>query len=131
MKIAIPVKDDTLAFFGNAGHTPKFALYEMSGSGMFKSFKLQEVKENPRTDLDHEEEEEGHSCSHDADDAEHIAQHDKMGVVLDTCEYIVVTRACKNTAKTMSEHGVKIVKYNGDAKQADAVLRELASKFVA
>ena len=40
MKIAIPVKDENLTFFSNAGHTPKFAVYELSGTGMFKSFKL-------------------------------------------------------------------------------------------
>lgn len=129
MKIAIPVKDESLTFFGNAGHTPKFAIYEMSGAGMFKSFKLQEIKNNPRTDVDYEDEE--HTCAHDGDDTEHIEQHNKMGVVLDECDYIVVTRACKNTANTMSSHGVKIVKYSGDATLADAVLRETSSKFVA
>jgi len=132
MKIAIPVKDENLTFFGNAGHTPKFALYEMNGNGMFKSFKLQELKSNPRTDLDHDHDDDGeHSCSHDHDDAEHIAEHDKMGVALDGCDYIVVSRACKNTAKSMNDHGVKIVKYSGSATNADAVLREVSSKFSA
>ena len=48
MKIAIPVKDENLAFFPNAGHTPKFAVYTMAGSGMFRSFNLDNVKNNPR-----------------------------------------------------------------------------------
>jgi predicted Fe-Mo cluster-binding NifX family protein len=129
MKIAIPVKDETLTFFGNAGHTPKFALYEMNGSGMFKSFKLQEIKNNPRTDVDYEDED--HTCAHDGDDAEHIAQHNKMGEVLDECDYIVVTRACKNTVNTMNSHNVKVIKYTGDATQADVVLKEVSAKFSA
>lgn len=129
MKIAIPVKDESLTFFSNAGHTPMFALYEMNGGGMFKSFKLLEIKNNPRTDIDHNDEE--HSCAHDGDDAEHIAQHNKMGAILDDCDYIVVTRACKNTANTMSSHGVKIVKYTGESPKADAILREVSAKFTA
>lgn len=128
MKIAIPVKDENLTFFGNAGHTPKFAIFDMVGSGMFKSFKLDIVKNNPRTDLDHEDEE--HQCRHDGDDAAHIAEHNKMGEVLDECDYIVVSKACKNTANTMNEHGVKIIKYTGKALQGDAILREISSQFI-
>ncbi|HHD75115.1 MAG TPA: hypothetical protein ENL00_04785, partial [Nitratifractor sp.] len=79
MKIAIPVKDESLTFFGNAGHTPKFAVYEMIGGGMFRSFKLENVVDNPRDDLDHEHEDEEHHCEHDHNDAAHIAEHNKMG----------------------------------------------------
>mgnify|MGYP002368047650 CR=1 FL=1 len=49
MKIAIPVKDENLTFFSNAGHTPKFAIYELSGTGMFKSFKLNSLSSNKTT----------------------------------------------------------------------------------
>ncbi|QOP40754.1 NifB/NifX family molybdenum-iron cluster-binding protein [Sulfurimonas marina] len=129
MKIAIPVKDDSLTFFGNAGHTPKFAIFTMQGGGMFKSFTLDEIKNNPRTDLDHDHDDENHVCDHDHDDAEHIAQHDKMGVVLDECDYIVVNRACKNTANTMKNHGVSIVKYTGNSHDANAILKEVAGNF--
>jgi len=128
MKIAIPVKDETLTFFGNAGHTPKFAIYEMNGSGMFKSFKLDEIRDNPRNDLDHEHDDD-HECGHSHDDAEHIAQHDKMGRVLEDCSYIVVSRACKNTVNSMKNNGVNVVKYNGSAPKTDAILRELSPKF--
>ncbi len=128
MKIAIPVKDDNLTFFGNAGHTPKFAIFTMSGGGMFKAFKLDAIKNNPRTDIDHNDEE--HSCAHDGNDEEHIAQHNKMGVVLDECDYIVVTRACKNTANTMNAHGVKIIKYTGTATNAESILREVSANFI-
>jgi len=130
MKIAIPVKDDTLSFFGNAGHTPHFAVFTMNGSGMFRSFSLDEVRSNPRTDLDHDHDD-AHECSHGDDDTEHIAQHDKMGVAIEDCDYIVVSRACKNTANTMKNHGVSIIKYSGASAQSEAILRELSAKFTA
>ncbi|MBN2783118.1 MAG: hypothetical protein JXQ66_07760 [Campylobacterales bacterium] len=130
MKIAIPVKDESLTFFGNAGHTPKFAVFNVNGAGMFRSFTLDEIKDNPRTDLDHDHDDEHHECSHGHDDEEHIAQHNKMGVVLDECDYIVVSRACKNTANTMKAHNVKIVKYNGTSKNANDILREIAAQFI-
>ncbi len=129
MKIAIPVKDESLTFFGNAGHTPKFAVFSMKGSGMFRSFDLEEIRANPRTDLDHECGDEDHECSHDHDDAEHIAQHDKMGIALQDCDYLVTSRACKNTANTMKNHGVKILKYSGQTPKSDAILREVAAQF--
>jgi predicted Fe-Mo cluster-binding NifX family protein len=130
MRIAIPVKDESLTFFGNAGHTPKFAIYDMNGTGMFKSFKLVEVRDNPRSDLDHEHADEEHECSHGHDDAEHIAQHDKMGHVLEDCNYIVVSRACKNTVNSMKNHGISVMKYSGESLKSDAILRELAAKFL-
>lgn len=129
MKIAVPVKDESLTFFGNAGHTPSFAVYEMNGSGMFRSFSLEALRANPRTDLDHDHDDEDHQCGHGHDDAEHIAQHDKMGHVLEDCDYIVVSRACKNTANTMKNNGVSVMKYSGDALKSDLILRELSSRF--
>ncbi|RXJ78652.1 hypothetical protein CRV03_01075 [Arcobacter sp. F155] len=130
MKIAIPVKDENLSFFPNAGHTPKFAVYTMSGSGMFKSFNLDEIKQNPRSDIDHSNPEEDHDCDHSHDDAEHIEQHNKMGRALKECDYIVVKKACKNTAKSFTSEGIKLVKYNGDSFESTKILNELSSKFV-
>jgi len=131
IKIAIPVRDESLVFVGNAGHTPSFAIFEVVGGGMFRSFKLQSVIANPRTDLDDHDhgDEEHHQCSHGHDDAEHIAEHNKMGAVLDGCNYIVVKRACKNTVNAMKPYNIKIVKYNGDSYTADAILKELAPNF--
>ncbi len=130
MKIAIPVKDETLTFFPNAGHTPKFAIFTMSGSGMFRSFNLEEIKNSPRTDIDHSKPEEDHDCDHDHDDADHIEQHNKMGRVLTDCEYIVVKKACKNTAKSFTSQGIKLIKYNGESFESDAILREVSAKFI-
>lgn len=130
MKIAIPVKDESLTFFGNAGHTPLFAIYEMNGTGMFLSFKLSEVRQNPRTDLDHEHDDDDHECSHGHDNAEHIAEHNKMGVVLEDCNYLVVKRACKNTVNAMKASGINVIKYGGEDNKSEAILRALATKFI-
>jgi predicted Fe-Mo cluster-binding NifX family protein len=130
MKIAIPVKDESLTFFGNAGHTPKFAVYEMIGGGMFRSFKLENVVDNPRDDLDHEHEDEEHHCEHGHNDAAHIAEHNKMGTALNGCKYIVAKRACKNTVNTMKENGITVVKYNGSGLKSEDILKEVSAKFV-
>lgn len=130
MKIAIPVRDENLVFFPNAGHTPKFAVFSVSGSSMFKSFKLEEVKNNPRSDIDHDHPEEEHACEHDHDDLEHIEQHNKMGRALKECSYVVVKSACKNTAKSFTNEGIKVVKYNGESFLADDILKEVSSKFI-
>lgn len=127
MTIAVPVRGESLQFFGNAGHTPYFAVFKVKGGGMFRSFELDGVRSNPRTDLhDHEED---HACSHDADDEAHIKEHQKMGDALDDCDYIVVRRACKNTANAMAKHDIKIKKYNGTAIEARQILQELSTEF--
>jgi predicted Fe-Mo cluster-binding NifX family protein len=130
IKIAVPVKDQTLQFFGNAGHTPNFAIFEMVGSGMFRSFKLLEIIPNPRNDIDHHHDDEHHECNHDHNDAEHIAQHNKMGEALNGCNYLVSKRACKNTANAMKAYSIKIVKYSGSGSQVEAILKEVASHFI-
>lgn len=130
MKIAVPVKSTHLQFFGNAGHTPFFAVFTLKGSGIFKSFELEEVRKNPRTDLHDHDEEEGHHCSHDHDDEIHVKEHQKMGDTLKDCHYLVVSRACKNTARSMAEHDIKIQKYIGKGLEAKQILQELSTQFV-
>ncbi len=65
MKIAVPVMDDSLKMAGNAGHTPYFAVFNLSG-GMFKSFTLEGLRANPKVageeDHDHDKH---HTCDHD------------------------------------------------------------------
>jgi predicted Fe-Mo cluster-binding NifX family protein len=131
MKIAIPVSDDTLTFFGNAGHTPYFAVFSVNGSGMFRSFNLEEVRRNPRNDIDHDHgEEEHHECSHGEDDAEHVRQHEVMAETLEDCDYLVARRACKNTAKSMANLGIKIKKYDAAATKAPEILSAMSAQLV-
>ena len=109
---------------------PKFAVYNVAGSGPFKSFTLSEIKNNPRTDIDHDEPEEDHACDHDHDDAEHIEQHNKMGRALTDCNYVVVKKACKNTANSFTSQGIKLVKYNGESNAVNDILKQTSSSFV-
>ncbi|MFA7084153.1 MAG: hypothetical protein WC141_06400 [Arcobacteraceae bacterium] len=130
MKIAIPVKDDSLTFFSNAGHTPKFAIYTLNGSGMFRSFKFEHLITNPRTDIDHDHAEEEHECNHSSNDTDHIEQHNKMGTALKDCTYVVVQKACKNTANSFTSAGIKLIKYNGDSLEVGKILQETSAKFI-
>jgi predicted Fe-Mo cluster-binding NifX family protein len=130
MKIAVPVIDETLKMAGNAGHTPYFAVYSLKG-GMFKSFEFEALRANPKVaGEDHHDHDEHHTCDHDANDGEHIKAHDTMADAIGDCDYLVVKMACKNTAKSMMNVGVKLKKYNGSESQADKVLMELSPQFV-
>jgi len=130
MKVAIPVKDDSLIFFSNAGHTPYFAVYNIKGAGMFKSFELEAVRPNPRTDIDHtHDDDEGHTCSHDKGDEEHAKAHYIMGEAISDCEFIVVKMACKNTAAAFTKQGIKIKKYNGEADKANIILSKVSAQL--
>lgn len=131
MKIAIPVKDENLTYFNNAGHTPFFAVYEMKGGGMFKSFVFSELRKNPRTDLDHHDDEgEHHACSHDHDDEDHVKQHHNMAEAIEDCQYLVTTRACKNTAAAMQKYNVKIQKYSGTEINPSTILSSVSASLV-
>lgn len=130
MKIAVPVIDEHLKMAGNAGHTPYFAVFTLKG-GMFKSFELEGLRANPKVaDDDHHHDHDGHhTCDHDENDTEHIRAHDTMAEAIEDCDYLVVKMACKNTAKSMNNIGVKLQKYNGSEVLAPKILTELAASF--
>lgn len=129
MKIAVPVVDENLKLAGNAGHTPYFAVFSLNG-GMFKSFALEGLRANPKADRDDDHDhDEHHACDHDENDVEHIRAHDTMATAIEDCDYLVVKMACKNTAKSMSNVGVKLQKYNGTEILAPKILTELAIHF--
>lgn len=128
MKIAVPVIDESLKMAANAGHTPYFAVFNLKG-GMFRSFEFEGLRANPKAagkDHDHDEH---HTCDHDAADVEHIQAHDTMASAIEDCDYLVVKTACKNTAKSMSNLGIKLQKYNGTEAHAGKILMELAPQF--
>ncbi len=131
MKVAIPVKDDSLTFFANAGHTPYFAVYNIKGAGMFKSFELDVIRPNPRSHANHHhDDEEGHVCSHDHEDEKHAKTHDVMGEAISDCEFIVVKTICKNTAAAFTNQGIKIKKYNGEADKANIILSQVSAQLI-
>ena len=114
---------------GNAGHTPYFAIFNLK-SGMFRSFELEGLRVNPKVaGEDQHDHDEHHTCEHGAEDVEHVKAHDTMADAIHDCDYLVVKMACKNTAKSMSNLGIKIKKYNGTEANAQKILMELAPQF--
>lgn len=130
MKIAVPVIDETLKMAGNAGHTPYFAVFSLQG-GMFRTFVFEGMRANPKVagEEDHHDHDEGHTCDHDENDIEHLNAHGAMADAIHDCEYLVVKMACKNTAKSMNNLGIKLKKYNGTEIQAAKILTELMAQF--
>lgn len=131
MKVAIPVIDDSLRIAKNAGHTPFFAVFNIGG-GMFKTITLEELRANPKMaghEVDEEEHSGKHVCEHDADDMEHIKSHDLMSEAIKDCEYLVIKSACKNTANSMKEFGIKMKKYSGEKSNAKEALGEISGEF--
>lgn len=130
MKIALPVHGKELTFFENAGHTPFFAVFAVGGNSLFKTFTFEEIRKNPRADLDDHHDDEGHSCAHEDGDVEHYNQHKKMCDVLSDCSYLIVKRACKNTVKSMTESGIKVKKYSNANNKAQSILSEMSKELV-
>ena len=130
MKVALPVRDESLKVFQNAGHAPYFAVYEVVGGGMFRSFKFVETRRNQRENADHEHECEDSmgKCHHDGDPEEHKNDHRIMAEILKDCSYLAVDKACKNTKLVFEEAGIKVVSVHGLAK-ADDMLKEVSKKI--
>ncbi|MDR3347627.1 MAG: hypothetical protein LBN32_03335 [Helicobacteraceae bacterium] len=122
MKVAVPVHNDTLKVFGNAGHAPYFAMFDVSKGGAFYSIGLDRLIANPRANPEAEDdcelERSGH-CNHDRQHSEaHKEEHRVMAEAISGCEYLIAVKACKNTKAVMSEAGIKVATLNGynDAK---------------
>jgi len=132
MKVAIPVVNDSLRITKNAGHTPFFAIFNIGG-GMFKTVTLEELRANPKMaghgEISEEELDGHHVCDHDENDMEHIKAHDLMSEAIKDCEYLVIKSACKNTANSMKEFGIKMKKYSGEKTNAKEALGEISGEF--
>ncbi|MDD3467285.1 MAG: hypothetical protein PHE67_09065 [Campylobacterales bacterium] len=130
MRIALPVHKDGVKIFKNAGHTPFFAVYEIVGAGMFRSFKLIELRANPRINEDHEDEcEDAHGkCHHEGDAEEHKNDHRIMAEIVKDCEVLGVDKACKNTKLVFEEVGIKVIATHG-CEKTDDMLREVSKKI--
>ena len=130
MRIAVPVWDESLKIFKNAGHTPFFAIFDQSGAGMFKSYNLVELRANPRVKDDHEHEcesEKTGKCDHEgATEAEKLAhkeEHRVMGEILGDCKYLVADKCCKNTKLIMNDAGVDVVAIHGEEFAKNAIMK--------
>jgi len=123
MKVAIPVKNENLDIFTNAGHTPFFAIFEITGSGSFKTTKLLALRDNPRVNL---EAEAGCQHEHDGiehDEAEHKKEHGILVDIIQDCGILLVKKACKNTASVMGERGILLKKIPAEVTNANDALR--------
>ncbi|MGP1449652.1 MAG: NifB/NifX family molybdenum-iron cluster-binding protein [Wolinella sp.] len=125
MRVAIPLRDDSLHIFANAGHAPFFGIFELKGAGMFKKFDLIELRSNPRANLAAEK-----GCSHTHSDNEsteekeaHKREHDVLAELAHDCKVVLVQRACKNTALVMNENGIVIKKIPSDITNATDALK--------
>jgi len=123
MKLAVPVHSDELIVFGNAGHTPFFAVFEIAGAGMFRTTKLVDLRANPRAKPDEEA-----PCNHDHDDEEHKNEHRVMADILKDCDALLVVSACKNTKLVLEEAGVTVHAVRGAGKADQLVAAYLAKK---
>jgi hypothetical protein len=104
-------------------------VYNLKG-GMFRSFEFEALRANPKmAGEDAHDHDEHHTCEHDAEDIEHIKAHDTMANAIEDCDYLVVKMACKNTAKSMNDLGIKLKKYNGTEINAQKILMELSPQF--
>lgn len=126
MKIAVPVKNEALDIFYNAGHAPFFAIFEMKGEGMFKQFELCEMRNNPRVNMEAE-----HGCQHhnhddmsEEEEREHEAEHDVLGELVKGCNVFLTQRACKHTAESIKAQGVEIRKISNDILNAKSALQK-------
>lgn len=126
MRVALPVKNDSLEIFTNAGHTPFFAIYDVQGSGMFRQVKLVELRDNPRVNVEAE-----FGCSHehgdedhDHDSEEHRQEHFVLADLCSDCSEVLVKKACKNAASVFKERGIKVGKIPQEILQAEAAIQD-------
>ncbi len=127
MKIAVPVHDESLKIFRNAGHTPYFAVFTIQGSGMFRTANLEGLRENPRVNLEAEagchHEHTGQEC--DEEKRAHKEEHRVMAEILHDCDHLVVAKACKNTKQVLEEAGISV-----SAIQGQSGAKEILSAFL-
>ncbi|NPA87274.1 MAG: dinitrogenase iron-molybdenum cofactor, partial [Epsilonproteobacteria bacterium] len=75
IKVAVPVKDESLEIVTRTGRAPFFAIFEFDGN----EFKLLGLNEN--THAGEHEHEHGHQEEHTADEVEHHHKHVKASKV--------------------------------------------------
>ncbi len=123
MKIAVPVKDESLEIFTRTGRAPYFAIFEFDG----REFKLLGLNENTHAqEHDHEH---GHQEEHTADEVAHHHKHVKASK-LSGVDYIIVRALGPNMEDALRMEGVKIIKISKkDGDKADEVLEKIKEKL--
>jgi predicted Fe-Mo cluster-binding NifX family protein len=123
IKVAVPVKDESLEIVTRTGRAPYFAIFECDENGC----RLLELREN--THAHEHEHEHGHAEEHTADEVEHHHKHVKASKV-DECDYIVVRALGPNMEDALKMAGVKIVKVSKkDGEKAPEVLEKIKEQL--
>ncbi|QCI28834.1 NifB/NifX family molybdenum-iron cluster-binding protein [Caminibacter pacificus] len=123
IKVAVPVKDESLEIVTRTGRAPFFAIFEFDGN----EFKLLGLNEN--THAGEHEHEHGHQEEHTADEVEHHHKHVKASKV-DDCDYIVVRALGPNMEDALKLAGVKIIKVSKkDGEKAPEVLEKVKEQL--
>jgi len=117
MKIAVPVKDESLEIFTRTGRAPYFAIFECDDE-----CKLIELAQNTHA----KEHENGHHHEeHTQEEINHHHRHLKASKVAD-CDYIVVRALGPNMQEALKLAGVKPIKVSkSDGDNALEVLKKV------
>jgi predicted Fe-Mo cluster-binding NifX family protein len=127
IKVAVPVKDESLEIVTRTGRAPFFAIFEFDGN----EFKLLGLNENTHAG-EHEHGHghgNGHQEEHTADEVKHHHKHVKASKV-DDCDYIVVRALGPNMEDALKLAGVKIIKVSKkDGEKAPEVLEKIKEQL--
>ncbi|MEO1959215.1 MAG: NifB/NifX family molybdenum-iron cluster-binding protein [Nautiliaceae bacterium] len=122
MKIAVPVKDESLEIVTRTGRAPYFAIFECDENGC----KLLSLNENTHAQ-EHEHE---HQEEYTADEVAHHHRHVKASK-LSGVDYIVVRAIGPNMEDALKMEGIKIIKVSKkDGEKALEVLEKIKEKLV-
>jgi len=123
VKIAVPVKDESLEIVTRTGRAPFFAIFEFDGN----EFKLLGLNEN--THAGEHEHGHGHQEEHTADEVEHHHKHVKASR-LSGVDYIVVRALGPNMEDALKMEGIKIIKVSKkDGEKAEEVLEKIKEQL--
>ena len=122
MKVAVPVKDESLEIFTRTGRAPYFAIFKFDG----REFKLLGLTKNTHA----QEHEHDHQEEHTADEVAHHHKHVKASK-LSGVDYIVVRALGPNMEEALKMEGIKIIKVSKkDGEKANEVLEKIKEKLV-
>jgi predicted Fe-Mo cluster-binding NifX family protein len=125
MKIAVPVKDESLEIVTRTGRAPYFAIFECDENGC----KLVSLNENTHAHEHEHEHGHGHQEEHTSDEVAHHHKHVKASK-LSGVDYIIVRAIGPNMEDALKMEGVKIIKISKkDGDKANEVLEKIKERL--
>ena len=114
MKIALPVYDTATVYRDNPHTTPKFAIYDIDSVNNSIHYSLHSVVVNPLNRYKSQKFPESEllcSCSLERqNDLSHKCEHYSLLETISDCSYLLASKYCQNTKKSMKKAGIKVVK---------------------